>query len=165
MDRSWDADEPHALGLSLSGGGHRATLFTLGGLLAIVDRGLNREVDQISSVSGGSITNAFIAQRCHFEKLRPGEFDSLARELIDRVVTRGVLSRARILTLVVTVLAIGTGSGVLLGLVAPLVIALVGGLIVAFGALLLSGSYVGVASGASVLARCINNCRSAGQSN
>ena len=49
---------PEDIALSLSGGGHRATLFGLGVLLALVDRGLNMRVKQIASVSGGSIVNA-----------------------------------------------------------------------------------------------------------
>ncbi len=47
--------------VALSGGGHRATVFTLGGVVALVDLRLNHHVSQIASVSGGSITNAFFA--------------------------------------------------------------------------------------------------------
>lgn len=79
------------LALALSGGGHRATLFAMGALLALVDRGLNRRVVQIASVSGGSITNAFVAQRCDFNKLEPGELDEFAEDLVRRVVTQGVV--------------------------------------------------------------------------
>lgn len=50
------------LGLALSGGGHRATLFTLGALLYLHDSGRNRDVTIITSVSGGSLTNAFLSQ-------------------------------------------------------------------------------------------------------
>ena len=53
--------------VALSGGGHRATLATIGALMALVDRRLNKVVIQIASVSGGSITNAYVAQRCAFE--------------------------------------------------------------------------------------------------
>jgi len=49
------------LGLCLSGGGHRATAFSLGALMYVVESGRNTDVSAISSVSGGSITNAFIA--------------------------------------------------------------------------------------------------------
>ncbi len=54
-------EEQRALGVALSGGGHRATVFSLGALLYLVDSRRNSEVKAISSVSGGSITNAFIA--------------------------------------------------------------------------------------------------------
>jgi hypothetical protein len=50
-----------SIGIALSGGGHRATLFGLGALLYLVDSGKNKEVTAISSVSGGSLTNAFIS--------------------------------------------------------------------------------------------------------
>jgi hypothetical protein len=49
------------VGIALSGGGHRATLFGLGALLATVDLGVNERVVQISSVSGGSLLNGFLA--------------------------------------------------------------------------------------------------------
>jgi NTE family protein len=43
------------LGVALSGGGFRATVYGLGALLYLVDSGLNKQVTSISSVSGGSI--------------------------------------------------------------------------------------------------------------
>src|SRR5260370_41092166 len=49
------------IGLCLSGGGHRASLFSLGALLYLVDAGRNQDVRVISSVSGGSLTNDFLA--------------------------------------------------------------------------------------------------------
>src|SRR2546426_31543 len=50
-----------ALGIALSGGGNRAALFSLGALLYIHDTGRNRDVTTITSVSGGSLTNAFLS--------------------------------------------------------------------------------------------------------
>jgi Patatin-like phospholipase/NADP oxidoreductase coenzyme F420-dependent len=49
------------LALALSGGGHRATVFSLGALLYLVDCGRNRDVRTITSVSGGSLTNAYFS--------------------------------------------------------------------------------------------------------
>ena len=49
------------IGLALSGGGHRATLFGLGALLYIADSGFHKHVTTIASVSSGSITNACVA--------------------------------------------------------------------------------------------------------
>ena len=49
------------IGLSLSGGGHRATIFALGALLYLVDSGRNQDVRLITSVSGGSITNSWLS--------------------------------------------------------------------------------------------------------
>lgn len=75
-------EAPASLGLALSGGGHRATAFSLGVLMYLADEGLNRRVDVISSVSGGSILNAFVAllrsadgAKESYRSLRFGEFD------------------------------------------------------------------------------------------
>lgn len=54
--------QPKSTSLALSGGGHRASLFTLGALLYLVDSGRNTDVTSIASVSGGSLTNGVIAQ-------------------------------------------------------------------------------------------------------
>ena len=60
--------------VNLSGGGFRAAAFDLGALLYLVESGLNRKVVFISSVSGGSITNASVAQECDFVKIGLEEF-------------------------------------------------------------------------------------------
>jgi NTE family protein len=49
------------LGLALSGGGFRATLFHLGSLLRLNEAGLLRKLDEVTSVSGGSIISAYLA--------------------------------------------------------------------------------------------------------
>jgi NTE family protein len=48
------------LGLALSGGGFRATLFHLGSLIRLNEAGLLSKVDEFTSVSGGSITSAWL---------------------------------------------------------------------------------------------------------
>ena len=45
------------MGVCLSGGGFRATLFHVGALKRLNELGLLKNVDTFSSVSGGSITN------------------------------------------------------------------------------------------------------------
>jgi NTE family protein len=49
------------IGLCLSGGGYRATLFHLGGLRRLNELGILSKLDTISSVSGGSIMAAHLA--------------------------------------------------------------------------------------------------------
>jgi predicted acylesterase/phospholipase RssA len=49
------------LGLALSGGGLRATVFHLGVVRFLRDAGLLRDVTHIASVSGGSILGAHLA--------------------------------------------------------------------------------------------------------
>ncbi|WP_417783980.1 patatin-like phospholipase family protein [Terasakiella pusilla] len=48
-------------GLALSGGGYRASLFQVGSLLRLNDAGMLPKIDEITSVSGGSITSAILA--------------------------------------------------------------------------------------------------------
>jgi predicted acylesterase/phospholipase RssA len=48
------------LGLCLSGGGNRATLFGIGVVVALTDVGAHRRVHTVSSVSGGSVLNAVL---------------------------------------------------------------------------------------------------------
>jgi NTE family protein len=51
------------LGLALSGGGYRATLFGLGSLWRLSDAGLLGKLDRVTSVSGGSILSGVLAHR------------------------------------------------------------------------------------------------------
>jgi hypothetical protein len=121
FDATWAAKEralkdrirAGGFAVALSGGGHRATLATLGALLAIVDRGLSAKVIQIASVSGGSITNAFVAQRCKFETLRPGELDGIATELATAIVRKGVLSTKWMALLLLSPVVFGLAAAML----------------------------------------------------
>jgi Patatin-like phospholipase len=81
------------IALALSGGGHRATLYSVGVCMALVDRGLNSRVIQISSVSGGSIFNAVLAQyeKC-FAELTSDDFDKIAQDVASAIAYRPVLS-------------------------------------------------------------------------
>jgi len=51
------------IGLGLSGGGYRATLFNLGGLIRLNELGVLSKLHRITSVSGGSIVNGYLAMR------------------------------------------------------------------------------------------------------
>lgn len=55
--------ERKGIALCLSGGGFRAALFHLGALRRLNELGVLSQVDTISSVSGGSIVSAHLAQR------------------------------------------------------------------------------------------------------
>src|SRR5213594_2666876 len=55
--------ERRGIGLCLSGGGFRATLFHLGALRRLNEFGILAKLRTISSVSGGSITAAHLATR------------------------------------------------------------------------------------------------------
>lgn len=73
-------DDGKTVGLALSGGGFRATLFGLGTLQRLNDGGLLGKLDLISSVSGGAILAGILAQRwqdLRFEAGRAGNFDAV----------------------------------------------------------------------------------------
>jgi NTE family protein len=54
---------PNSIGVSFSGGGYRATLFHLGALRRLNELDILPKLTTISSVSGGSILNGFLATR------------------------------------------------------------------------------------------------------
>ena len=57
------------IGLCLSGGGYRATIYHVGALTRLNELGILAQLDQIASVSGGSITAGMLAlawKRLHF---------------------------------------------------------------------------------------------------
>ncbi len=71
------------LGLALSGGGYRATLFSLGSLWRLNDAGLLGKLDRITSVSGGSILMGILAHRwrqLQFDNGRAGNFAQVVAE-------------------------------------------------------------------------------------
>lgn len=76
------------LGVALSGGGYRASLFHLGVLARLADTGLLRQVEAFSTVSGGSIVGAFYYQML-CEELRKDRVltDQDYRDLMQRVIT------------------------------------------------------------------------------
>ena len=93
------------IGLCLSGGGYRATLFHLGSLWRLNEAGLLHDLACVSSVSGGSITAAMLGLR--WEKLAFGAdkvAPNLEKEVIDPIrelarhtidigsITRGLLN-------------------------------------------------------------------------
>jgi NTE family protein len=93
------------VGLVLSGGGYRAMLFHVGALARLNDAGLLPELDQVSSVSGGSIAAATLGARWHRLAFDDGgratAFDtevarplrSLATASLDRRAVLGALAR------------------------------------------------------------------------
>jgi predicted acylesterase/phospholipase RssA len=85
------ADQLKGVGLALSGGGHRAALFALGVLLYLVRAGKHRDVAQISSVSGGSLTNGYVGRSLDFRNTTVDEFDRLAGKFARQLADRGTL--------------------------------------------------------------------------
>ncbi|MEH2530790.1 putative acylesterase/phospholipase RssA [Bradyrhizobium sp. AZCC 1588] len=97
---------PWTIELALSGGGLRATAFGLGVMLYLVHSGLNKKVRNIASVSGGSITNAFVAGRCDFATVDIDRFRSdVAAELARLVASHGLLNARPTWIYIVAILA------------------------------------------------------------
>lgn len=84
------APTPH-IGVALSGGGHRATLFGLGAMAYLLDAGKGPELSTISSISGGSITNGWLGLEADLAAVRADEVDGLTRRLAHRIARQGTL--------------------------------------------------------------------------
>jgi len=78
------------IGVAISGGGHRAALFGLGALLFLIDAGKGRQLGSISSVSGGSLTNAHFG-RIDLTAVEPDEAWAHGKQLASQIVRRGTL--------------------------------------------------------------------------
>ena len=56
-----ETENKHKIALAVSGGGYRATLYSLGTLWRLNEFGILGKINTITSVSGGSILTAFLA--------------------------------------------------------------------------------------------------------
>ena len=72
----------HRIGLALSGGGFRATLFHLGMVRFLREANILPQVTHITSVSGGSILAAHLVLNWQRYNDSLEEFDAAAAELI-----------------------------------------------------------------------------------
>ena len=70
------------IGLALSGGGFRATLYHLGLVRFLFDAGILPSVSHITSVSGGSIFAAHLCLNWNRYTASAAEFDAAAAELL-----------------------------------------------------------------------------------
>jgi NTE family protein len=98
------------LGLSLSGGGYRATAFHLGTLNALQRLGLLDKVEVISTISGGSITGAYYClEKDNYENFQASLYNGLLnKNVIKRVVFSFRISLFFILSLIYLGVAIYT---------------------------------------------------------
>ncbi len=112
------ANPMKSLAVSLSGGGHRATLFVLGALMYLVDAKANANVTSIASVSGGSLTNGLVGQELNFRQTDSNQFRQLvAAPLAKQIALKGTLFDPFLSKLYLVVL-IGWG---IVALVVPLI--------------------------------------------
>lgn len=73
------------LGLAISGGGYRATLFGLGSLWRLNDAGLLGKLDRVTSVSGGSILAGVLANRWRNLQFTDGKAANFVQVVADPV--------------------------------------------------------------------------------
>jgi predicted acylesterase/phospholipase RssA len=91
--KSVPQDQLPALGLALSGGGVRATLFSLGVLIGLIETGCHRQLRCIASVSGGSILNAALAHTRSVNSVSSvSEFQGLASALARSLAWEGAFA-------------------------------------------------------------------------
>src|SRR5262245_25329587 len=110
-----------SLAVSMSGGGHRATLFVLGALMYLVDAKANAFVTSIASVSGGSLTNGMVGQNLNFRQTDGDGFRSrVAAPLATQIARHGTLFAPLLSKLYVAILIVA-GLLVLAILIPPLV--------------------------------------------
>ena len=83
-DRS-SGEPEEGIGLCLSGGGYRAMLFHLGALWRLNEAGVLRQVQRVSSVSGGSITAATLGLRWDDLTWEDGRATNLEALVVDPV--------------------------------------------------------------------------------
>jgi predicted acylesterase/phospholipase RssA len=100
------------IGVALSGGGHRATLFGLGAMAYLLDAGKGPELSTISSISGGSITNGWLGLECDLTTVRADEVDELTHRLAHRIARQGTLWASPYTYLYLVVLAVLLGAAV-----------------------------------------------------
>jgi predicted acylesterase/phospholipase RssA len=81
------SDVDDRIGLALSGGGFRATLFHLGVTRFLFENGLLNQVKLVSAVSGGSIFAAHLILNWERYTGSKEDFDAAAREVLDFVKT------------------------------------------------------------------------------
>src|SRR5688572_30369642 len=77
---------PDKIGLALSGGGYRATAFHLGTMKKLHNMGILKNVNVISTISGGSITGA-----CYCVK--EGDFEKFYNDLYHGLQNKSVIKK------------------------------------------------------------------------
>ncbi len=89
------------IGVSLSGGGYRATAFHLGTLKKLDELNVLQEVDVISTISGGSITGACYCTRTNdFNNFYNELYEGLqTKDVINHVLLSGTMAKLALFTL------------------------------------------------------------------
>jgi predicted acylesterase/phospholipase RssA len=113
------AANDNTIGVAISGGGHRASLFGLGALLYLIDADKGRQLGSVASVSGGSITNAFIGGVTDLTSVTRQEMWHHARTLASQIVRRGTLWAAPLTYVYLLTIALLLIAAVVIGCCYP----------------------------------------------
>lgn len=139
-----------SIGITLSGGGFRATAFSLGVLYYLVDRGLNNRIRYVASVSGGSVANACVAQDCDLSTVTAEQFQEVVRRIGRKVAHEGLFRTPPAIGWMVCtglIFLVGGAATVMMGSIAGRALALASTLLLTAGALQLRGMALGWALG------------------
>jgi predicted acylesterase/phospholipase RssA len=98
------------IALALSGGGHRATLFGLGALLAFADTDAHERVSSIASVSGGSLANGAIAARLDYRTASAADITQEVRDISRNIASAPCLRSGWLQKVVLALLVIAFGG-------------------------------------------------------
>ncbi|MCG6498468.1 patatin-like phospholipase family protein [Kitasatospora sp. A2-31] len=133
------------IGVAISGGGYRATMWGIGALLYLADTGRHKDVVAISSVSGGSVANGVVAHETDFRQDPGADFAERVRPLIRHCARTGLFFWGPSTNRYVRSLFALAGLALLVllgGVVATAVegLRLVSGVLLAAGLLLLAGA-------------------------
>jgi predicted acylesterase/phospholipase RssA len=147
LTNSWELRVAHEqdVSVALSGGGHRATVFGLGALLALTDTGLNRRCTSISSVSGGSIANGIVLVGPDFATVDVATFEAHLQPALRSIASRGVLLKGAPATRSYLRLLIGFAVLGIIGLVVALVAAIAHWLAIAAVVFVVAGTLLAIA--------------------
>ena len=139
------------IGVALSGGGHRATIWSIGVLLYLADAGRQGDVGVIASVSGGSIANGVIAHEMDYARASADEVRDKVKPLLRHVAYTGLFfwgpSTNAFVIIVLSLLGLSA-----LGFLAGLVMAFIGGIGLVPGIVLVA-SLVVLTAGITVFTR------------
>ena len=125
------------IGVAMSGGGHRASVWGAGVLLYLADAGRHGDVGAIASVSGGSITNGVVAHELDYRQASAAEVRAMLRPLLRHIAYTGLFFWGPSTNLFVVGLLVVLGLGAL-GFVAGVIMTFLAGTGIAPGVVLIA---------------------------
>jgi predicted acylesterase/phospholipase RssA len=107
------------IGVAMSGGGHRASLFGLGALLYLIDAEKGAHLGSVASVSGGSLTNAFFGSKVDLATVTPDAMWRHAKVFAYQIARRGTLWAAPLTHLYLLSIALVVAAAIAVSCLCP----------------------------------------------